>query len=623
MYYIVGGIILKLSDITKRILSLGTAVLTLATMSVGLFAYADNEEPTNTADEYIDSFSTENTNRALTVFNEADGLPTGEANTVLQTLDGYIWIGSYGGLIRYDGKNFRNYSSEGLIDSSSIRTLFEDSKGRLWIGTNDKGVYVMQNDTIQQLPSPVAGKYLCIRDFAEKQDGKIIVASTSGVGEIDTEALSFVTYLDDSRLFDEPVYSLAIDPADRIWACVNSGDCYVIENKKVVEIFEPNELFLEETDISSVVNDSAYNIYLGGYKYELVKVSFPADSDYSFDDIVIDSYLNHYIYTYTELNVTKDDDVLISCINGLGVLSSTGKYTEYAGIEGLTSLNCAAIDYEGNIWLASTSNGVIKMTESCFENYNQASALIDTSINAVLLSGGMYYIATDTELIICSSDWGKLENELTGLLRGVRIKHLALDSEGNIWIATYSEYGAIKYNPKTGKTTFFNSGNGIENEKINVIYPLESGEVAVGTQQGLSIIRDDKVVKTFDAENGFAATSVLCMMELGGSLYVGTDGSGIYEITADGEINVLSYTRGLLEGVVLRMCPDPDAYGNYFVSAGSSLYYYYADRNAFTKLDNFAKKPGSIYDIHINSGKVWLLQNNGIVSAYKTELLKK
>ena len=78
-----------------------------------------------------------------TVYNEQNGLPTGEANVVIQTSDGYIWIGSYGGLIRYDGTNFVNYSiEENGITSSSIRALFEDSKGRLFIGTNDAGVFV-------------------------------------------------------------------------------------------------------------------------------------------------------------------------------------------------------------------------------------------------------------------------------------------------------------------------------------------------------------------------------------------------------------------------------------------------------------------------------------------------
>ena len=108
-----------------------------------------------------------------TLYNERNGLPTGEANTIIQTSDGYIWIGSYGGLIRYDGTEFRNYSVERKIESSSIRALFEDSKGRLWIGTNDAGVVVMEDDILTKIPVPEDRSFLCIRDFAEDADGTI------------------------------------------------------------------------------------------------------------------------------------------------------------------------------------------------------------------------------------------------------------------------------------------------------------------------------------------------------------------------------------------------------------------------------------------------------------------
>ena len=66
-----------------------------------------------------------------TVFNKANGLPTDEANAVLQTSDGYLWVGSYGGLLRFDGSEFHNFSTEGAIATPSIRCLFEDSAGRL------------------------------------------------------------------------------------------------------------------------------------------------------------------------------------------------------------------------------------------------------------------------------------------------------------------------------------------------------------------------------------------------------------------------------------------------------------------------------------------------------------
>ena len=84
-----------------------------------------------------------------TVFNMTNGLPTDEANAVLQTDDGYLWIGSYGGLLRYDGSTFRNFSAEGAIATPSISRLFEDSAGNLWIGSSDSGVFVYDGETFK------------------------------------------------------------------------------------------------------------------------------------------------------------------------------------------------------------------------------------------------------------------------------------------------------------------------------------------------------------------------------------------------------------------------------------------------------------------------------------------
>ena len=98
--------------------------------------------------------------RIIYEFNETNGLPTGEANTVLQTSDGFVWIGSYGGLIRYDGTSFRNYSDGGVFPSSSVRALFEDSKGRLWIGTNDMGVFLYENCEFKRFTYEDKTKYL-------------------------------------------------------------------------------------------------------------------------------------------------------------------------------------------------------------------------------------------------------------------------------------------------------------------------------------------------------------------------------------------------------------------------------------------------------------------------------
>ena len=137
---------IKVKSIKRRLSALLAAAL--GACMLGAPAYAEGES------DYSQYERLWSEPYVKTIFNEQNGLPTGEANTVVQTDDGYIWIGSYGGLIRYDGSNFLNFSTDGSISSSSIRSLFVDSKGRLWIGTNDAGVYLYADGEFTLIQSP-------------------------------------------------------------------------------------------------------------------------------------------------------------------------------------------------------------------------------------------------------------------------------------------------------------------------------------------------------------------------------------------------------------------------------------------------------------------------------------
>ena len=76
------------------------------------------------------------------LYDNTNGLPTSEANDIAQTNEGFIWIGSYGGLVRYDGSSFTRI---GTMDGvSSVRCLYADKKDRLWLGTTDNGAAVME-----------------------------------------------------------------------------------------------------------------------------------------------------------------------------------------------------------------------------------------------------------------------------------------------------------------------------------------------------------------------------------------------------------------------------------------------------------------------------------------------
>jgi signal transduction histidine kinase/DNA-binding response OmpR family regulator/streptogramin lyase len=132
----------------------------------------------------------------------SDGLSQGFISDILQDKDGFMWFATKAGLNRYDGYTFKVFAHDGFdkntICSNDICCLFEDSKGRIWIGSNDNGisVYDKKNDVFCHLfhdpqnQNSISGNTI-LNSFIEMADGKILTyASTKGIDIIDLPDIS-------------------------------------------------------------------------------------------------------------------------------------------------------------------------------------------------------------------------------------------------------------------------------------------------------------------------------------------------------------------------------------------------------------------------------------------------
>ena len=188
-----------LRKLTKNCVSIGLALaLAFSAMAFGRWSAARTVmaasgstaavDPTGKGDGY-----------STVLYDNTNGLPTSEANAVAETPDGFIWIGSYSGLTRYDGRSFERIDSTTGI--SSVVSLFVDSKGRLWIGTNDNGVAVMEKGSCQIFNHKTGLRSSSVRAIVEDTDGIIYIATTQGIAKIDSE--NKLGQLDDPKINDE------------------------------------------------------------------------------------------------------------------------------------------------------------------------------------------------------------------------------------------------------------------------------------------------------------------------------------------------------------------------------------------------------------------------------------
>lgn len=122
------------------------------------------------------------------LYDNTNGLPTSEANAIAETKEGFLWIGSYSGLIRYDGNTFERMDSS--LGIASVVSLFVDSKDRLWIGTNDSGVGVMKQGKITMYNKEDGLSSLYVLDILEDDSGRIYLATTQGMAYVDEKGSS-------------------------------------------------------------------------------------------------------------------------------------------------------------------------------------------------------------------------------------------------------------------------------------------------------------------------------------------------------------------------------------------------------------------------------------------------
>ncbi len=562
---------------------------------------------------FASELESEHVNYITDQFNEENGLPTGEANTVVQDRVGYLWVGSYGGLIRYDGSSFVDYSDR--LASSAIRSLFVAGDGALYIGTNDAGAYRFQNDAFTPLAAEDGNSFLCVRDFAEGEDGTVYVASTTGVGKLEGDRI--IPYRYDATA-GEHFLNIVADRDGNIWAMSDSGNVCVFNEGAYLSTVLSEDLFADGR-IYAVACDRD-GVYIGSSEGGLLKLAVRKDSVPG----VVSSYDRTDfeagdISAVNRIKPLADGTVLVSALNGFGFLDAQGAFHRVdKPADKNLSANWAETDHEGNLWVASSNYGVLRYSVGCFDSCNYNSALGEYTVNAVTRSGDRFYVATDSGVTVFDSDWNQLDSELGEIIQGFRVRNVVTDAAGRVWMATYSSHGAACYDPATGTITDFGEAEGLNSETVRVVYPLSDGRMLVGSQFGVNLIENGAITASYGAADGMENTSVLCALELNGRVFVGTDGSGVYEITGDG-LRHYGPDEGLSQGVVLRMGADADGSGSFFVCAGDKLYYF--SNGSFRALSGMEHGAGSIYSVYDVGGRIWLLQNGGIYAAEKAGVL--
>ena len=539
------------------------------------------------------------------VYSSNNGLPCGEANDIAQTNDGVLWIGTYAGLYRYNGREFRwvdNYESV-----RNVNCLYVDEEGRLWVGTNDNGLAIVIREKVVNVLDQSSGlPSNSVRCIIRASDGYYYIGTTGSLQMlIMNNGLKVANTLREINYAD----SITADQKGNVAAITSSGQLFLMNKGNILNS-------LQLTDGQELFNCCA----------------FAPDGT-----LMVGSSTNH-IYSYDisggdfkQLDVMTCEDV--ACINNLNFLSdgtlfiSTDRGVSYVDAGGYhrvntndfnNSIDNMLCDYQGNLWFTSSRLGLLRMAESSFRDVYGTIGIERQVVNAIVSWQGDYYIGTDKGLDVTDKACHRqIENELTAALDGKRIRCMYVDGMDHLWVCTYGS-GLMEFSPD-GESWLYNAENGSFGNRARIVTGLSDGTILAAGDTGISYIQDHKIRRTIRNEDGLINSMILTVTELSdGTILAGTDGDGI-AVLQDGMVtDMITREDGLSSGVILRTIKDPKSEGVFLVTS-NSLCYLEPD-GSVRVLDNFPYFNN--YDIWVKDpDTLFVMSSAGIYVVERDELV--
>jgi ligand-binding sensor domain-containing protein/signal transduction histidine kinase len=543
------------------------------------------------------------------VWQTQDGLPQDTINALVQTNDGYLWIGTGGGLARFDGYRFTIFDSENTpaLREESVYSLHCARDGALWIGTEGGGLVRYRSGSFRRFSSSEGLSNGFVRVIYEDRRANLWIGTDRGLYRFDGDRLTRVD--GQAGIPAMSVHAIREDRNGRLWV---GGAGLLVISEGVPAVYHSNRS-LADNSIRAIAESNDGTIWvatIGGL--HRVPDGNPAD-------VFSSRTVLHRNTTY--LYQTKDRGLWAGTY-GHGLFRyGDGDPVVYRAPGLLPDNHILALleDSEGNFWIG-TQNGLLRLSRSIVSTVaagpNGAPESIktvfedhDLSIWVTTLSGRLYRIEGMKPVVAA----------LPAGLDDLGVRTIFRDSGGALWVGTNGE-GALRIasNGMTNGMARYTMKQGLVNDFVRVFCESRDGSIWIGTDSGLSRWRDGSF-QNFHTAQGLVYGSVRALLEdRSGDLWVATDG-GVSRFH-DGAWD----SPGLAGEKVWAIHEDPDG-GLWFGTRGAGLFL--LQSSAGRTLTGFTTKHGlannNIHQIlEDKSGSLWLSSPSCVFSVNRRDLLR-
>ncbi len=603
-------------------------------------------------------------------YTTEQGLSQNMVDCILRDHKGFIWVGTWNGLNRFDGYSFLWYKHDNTKNSISdnfVRSICQDKAQNLWIGTR-KGLnlylyksnkfinYYSTNDRIK-LFSDEINVVFC------DSKGYLWVGTTNGLTKFTLDDKSniinaeyFKAGLSEKNLSHNVINCIYEDSRQNIWVGTQVGlnrfDNHT--NRWIKMMNDPyNENSISSNTINAIYEDKLGDIWIG--------------TEIGLNRLSINNFkIERYYFNPDDRkslahNVVRDivEDLKGNIIIGtLGGISTYNRFNnnfinykhELHNKYGLNNdfVNCLLSDKEGNLWIGTEKGGINKYNvyQHQFEIYvnelSNPNSINNNTINSLFEDDNYLWIGTaGGGLNVYNKKNQKFyhfryDAHRANSISSDFISAIYKDKEGNIWLGTWgSGLNLIKKGQELNGNFihFFPDGtpNSLPNAFISSIIEDKEGRLLIGTIGGLIIKEKNKnIFKTFIGRGKETINRIGCLLfDIQENLWVGTE-NGLFQIipASNGLIdpqqslfnifrNIPGNENSLSGNYIISICSDSKGrlwFGTYGNGLNLMIPSENADKIKFKVYnENNGLSNNVIYGIlEDENNNLWLSNDNGL-----------
>ncbi|MCI0337862.1 MAG: histidine kinase [Acidobacteria bacterium] len=551
-------------------------------------------------------------NKALTqyshtVWHDKDGLPQNTVRAITQTRDGYLWIGTEGGLARFDGVRFTVFDRANTkeIRNNSITALYESQDGSLWIGTAGGGLvrFFESRFTTYTKANGMANNF--IRAITEDRAGHLWIGTTDGLSSF-RDGL-FTTYRTANGLPANVVRTLNLDRRNDLWIGTSVGLARLTNGEFVVYTTKDG---LSHDSIRTICEDRQGNLWIGTEGSGINRLKGGVFTVYTTKDGLSSDLIR-------SINVDSEDNLWIGTAGGGLNRLAGGKFSTFGIREGLSTNFVRSIheDREGNLWVGTEGGGLHRFSDGKVTTVTTKEGLSSDFVKAVYEDAkGELWIGTEGgglnrlrggKVTVFGSEDGIPNNP---------VKALYGETKGSLWIGTDGG-GLVRL--KNGKAATYTERDGLLGMAVFAICGDREGNVWVGTGNGLNRLRNGRVT-TYTKKDGLLDNRIRALHAgRDGSLWIGFRDSGLTRLK-DGQFTVYTEKEGMPDVSVFSF--HEDGAGELWMATDGGLVR--LREGAFT---TFTTRQGLFDDtlyriLEDDRGRLWVSSSKGIFHVSKREL---